>query len=76
MEKFSYHRVYNEIDHEVYGKKGFEKWKNFRITIQIRIYNMTEKEVCRKNIFVQRTSVYYSIYGKLKEEGWSRLGER
>lgn len=30
---------------------------------------MTEKEVCRKNIFVQRTSVQYSIYGKLEEEG-------
>lgn len=48
---------------------NLEKWKNFRITIRINIYNMTEKEVCRKNIFVQRTSVQYSIYGKLEEEG-------
>ena len=32
VEKFSYHRVYSEIEDEVYEKKGLEKWTNFRIT--------------------------------------------
>ena len=32
VEKFSYHKIYNEVEDEIYEKKGLEKWTNFRIT--------------------------------------------
>ena len=32
VEKFSYHKVYNEVEDKVYEKKGLGKWTNFRIT--------------------------------------------
>ena len=32
VDKFSYHRVYSEVEDEVYEKKGVGKWKNFLIT--------------------------------------------